>query len=113
MPSTCAFVDCGENDIVTDFDIIVLQFRTKDVDKKDMLTTSVKYTIISSLNFIKKMKSDRKCFNPWNIHSKNIVKSSNGDPDLRSKIHANLERSGSGFGSAKKSVQDMEGSGSL
>ena len=54
MPSTCAFVDCGENDIVTDFDIIVLQFRTKDVDKKDMLTTSVKYTIISSFNFIQK-----------------------------------------------------------
>ena len=100
MPSTCAFVDCGENDIVTDFDIIVLQFRTKDVDKKDMLTTSVKYTIISSLNFIKKMKSDRKCFNPWNIHNKNIVKSSDGDPDLR-------------FRSAKKSIRDMEGSGSL
>ena len=86
MPSTCAIVDCAENDIVTDFDITVLQLRTKDVDKKDMLTTSVKYTIISSLNFIKKMKSDRKCFNPWNIHNKNIVKSSDGDPDLRSGI---------------------------
>ena len=75
MPSTCAIIDCDKNATVTDFDITLLQLRAKDVVKNTDIDYLCKVHYNKFFKYYTKRKSDRKCFNPWNVHKKNIVKS--------------------------------------